>query len=167
MHCPKCGYQQSGNEVKYCSRCGFYLGMVAELLMMDGTLPGRDIVTPRPILPRRKKRIRQGAKLMFFSLVVLPVAIGLSIAADNPGPLSLPFGLFLAGLFWMLYFSLFSDEGESPVQFPRQMQAPPSRPMLRPEDNYIRGTDPRRANTADMAQPPSVVDHTTQLFDKE
>lgn len=167
MFCPKCGHQQLGNEVKYCSRCGFYLGMVSELLLLDGALPGRVIApTPSGVSPRKKK-MRGGAKLMFFSVAMLPLALIFSIAADAGEPLIIPLVIFLGGLFWMMYHRLFTDEHEIPAQAPRQVQMPPQRHMLRPEDNQMGVADPRRANTADMAHPPSIVDHTTQLFDKE
>lgn len=167
MFCPKCGHQQIGNEVKYCSRCGFYLGMVAELLVLDGAVPGRAISPYSPGPSARKKKIRRAAKLMFFSLVLLPLAIGLSAAVDDGAPMIFPFAVFLVSVFWMLYHRLFTDDVEIPAQAPRQVQMPPQRPMLRPEDNRMGVAEPRRVNTADMAHPPSIVDHTTQLFDKE
>ena len=39
MHCPRCGQQQISNETRFCSRCGFQLGVVSELLLHDGYLP--------------------------------------------------------------------------------------------------------------------------------
>ena len=39
MHCPRCGQQQASGETKFCSRCGFQLAIVAELLHHGGTLP--------------------------------------------------------------------------------------------------------------------------------
>jgi hypothetical protein len=167
MHCPKCGHQQSGNDVKYCPRCGFYLGMVSELLMLDGGLPGRAIAPPPSGPSARKKKIRQGAKFMFFSVVIFIFALVVGLATETPELLLFPLFLSVGSLLWMIYHRLFTEPSESPVQFPRQVQAPPQRPMLRPEDDHMRFADPRRANTGDMAHPPSVVDHTTQLFDKE
>jgi uncharacterized membrane protein YvbJ len=39
MHCPRCGQQQLSEETRFCSRCGFQLGIVSELLLHDGWLP--------------------------------------------------------------------------------------------------------------------------------
>ena len=39
MHCPRCGQQQISDQTKFCSRCGFQLGLVSELLMNGGFLP--------------------------------------------------------------------------------------------------------------------------------
>jgi hypothetical protein len=140
---------------------------VTDLLQLDGTVPGREAAASPPGPSTRKKKIRQGGKIIFFSVALLPIALGLSIVNDTPGPLILPFTLFLVGLLWVMYHRLFTDEDERVIQYPRQMQGPPPRQMLRPEDNRVMVADPQRHNTADMAHPPSAVDHTTQLFDKE
>jgi hypothetical protein len=42
MHCPRCGQQQVSEEIKYCSRCGFPLGLVSEILAQGGTLSQLD-----------------------------------------------------------------------------------------------------------------------------
>src|SRR5687767_1113846 len=39
MHCPRCGQQQVSEEIKFCSRCGFPLGLVSEILAHGGFLP--------------------------------------------------------------------------------------------------------------------------------
>jgi hypothetical protein len=39
MHCPRCGQQQISSETKFCSRCGFQLAIVSQLLLNGGTLP--------------------------------------------------------------------------------------------------------------------------------
>jgi hypothetical protein len=39
MHCPRCGQQQVSEDIKFCSRCGFPLGLVSEILAHGGFLP--------------------------------------------------------------------------------------------------------------------------------
>jgi len=39
MHCPRCGQQQVSEDIKFCSRCGFSLGLVSEILTHGGNLP--------------------------------------------------------------------------------------------------------------------------------
>ncbi|HEX8637447.1 MAG TPA: hypothetical protein VF692_05245, partial [Pyrinomonadaceae bacterium] len=39
MHCPRCGQQQVSPETKFCSRCGFPLGLVSDLIAHGGFLP--------------------------------------------------------------------------------------------------------------------------------
>ncbi len=39
MFCPNCGQQQVSEEIKFCSRCGFPMGLVSEILSHGGFLP--------------------------------------------------------------------------------------------------------------------------------
>ncbi|CAN5540859.1 hypothetical protein BH10ACI1_BH10ACI1_07280 [soil metagenome] len=39
MHCPRCGQQQVSEEIKFCSRCGFPLGLISEIIAHGGFLP--------------------------------------------------------------------------------------------------------------------------------
>lgn len=39
MHCPRCGQQQVSEDTRFCSRCGFPLALVSEILLNGGTLP--------------------------------------------------------------------------------------------------------------------------------
>jgi hypothetical protein len=39
MHCPRCGQEQVSEDIKFCSRCGFPLGLVSEVLAHGGFLP--------------------------------------------------------------------------------------------------------------------------------
>jgi len=40
MHCPKCGQQQVSDEMRFCSRCGFALGIVTELILTQNGRKG-------------------------------------------------------------------------------------------------------------------------------
>src|SRR5258705_11885462 len=53
--------------------------------------------------------MRQGAKLMFLSAVLFPFAIILCAIFDTPGPMIIPFTVFVAGLSWTLYSRLFIE----------------------------------------------------------
>ena len=53
--------------------------------------------------------MRQGAKLMFLSLVVFPFSMMLGIFFDTPGFLVIPFTMFFAGLSWAGYVRLFIE----------------------------------------------------------
>ncbi len=39
MFCPRCSQEQVSEETKFCSRCGFSLSLVAEVLTNGGFLP--------------------------------------------------------------------------------------------------------------------------------
>ena len=170
MYCPKCGQQQVSEEMRFCSRCGFQLGVVTELLASGGAAPAdisADTKSAKGLLANR--RARQGAKLMFISGVLLPIAMGGSILFDSPGPLLLPFVVFIAGLSWMLYFRLFPEEALSaiPKSAPAKLHA--AQQTFLPASQSIPASDFDRpaSRTAEIVQPPSLTEHTTRLLDAE
>jgi len=176
MYCPKCGQQQVSDEMRFCSRCGLALTGLAEWL------GGAPLAAPRAEEPkkgamsRRRKGIRRSAKLMFFSGVLFPVFLAISIGVDEAGPLVIPLLLFFVSLVWMLYARLFSDNtvpGEIPTEFGRPAQT--STLGAQPVPNYlppattppIPNTGRPQVRTNELAQPPSVTENTTRLLDQE
>jgi hypothetical protein len=166
MHCPKCGQQQLSNEVRFCSRCGFRLSLVAELITNDGLLPVNQALAEPDKRPARPRGVRLGAKLMFLSAVLLPIALGLSIIADSPGPFIIPFTIFLAGFAWMLYSFIFGEES-TPRATEITQPGDSARALPQPPPASINMARPRRINTAEIVEPTSVTDHTTRLLEKE
>ena len=60
MFCPQCGQQQVSGTVRFCSRCGFPMDGVIQLLSTGGMLPVyRSSDEPVQISPRRKG-VKQG-----------------------------------------------------------------------------------------------------------
>jgi hypothetical protein len=172
MYCPQCGNQQTGNEARFCSRCGFQLGVVTALLMNNGLLPSQQAnVVIAHGMSKRKKGIRNGAKLMFLSAALAPIFFAIAIGlVDSPAPLIVPFTIFLAGLYWMVYAAIFGDDTVVPPlpNYPQQFGVQPPRTALPGVENFrVTGIAPQRINTSEMVEPPNVTDHTTQLFDKE
>jgi hypothetical protein len=110
MYCPKCGQQQISDEMRFCSRCGLALSGLAEWI--DGlTLPAkRAEEPPSTALSPRRKGIRRAGKLMFFSGVLIPVFLVISLIFDEGGPMIIPFLVFFVALVMMLYARLFSDK---------------------------------------------------------
>lgn len=117
MYCPNCGDERASG-VRFCPRCGLRLDGVTELLANNGALPvSAPAQTSEPSL--RRKGMRQGAKLMFLSGVLLPIFFGLCFSADNPAPLLVPLTVFLAGLSRTLYAKLFYEDYAPSSQFPK------------------------------------------------
>jgi hypothetical protein len=143
---------------------------VADLLARDGA-PASPLNIPQTNLiqsnepSERKRGIRRGAKMVFLSLGMLAPVGGLSIAAAEPGLLFLPLTLFLAGIFWMIYYRLFGD-----------VNAPA--PKSRPEPPYF-GPPPQNASLPPPQSVPvykspvetpkehSVVEHTTRSLERQ
>lgn len=108
---------------------------------------------------------------MFLSGVLVPLFFGLSLLVENPAPLLLPFAIFLVGLSIMLYFRIFGED----IQIAKGQQVQPSRlgamlgnGALPPASGMrMNGISSQRVKTAELAQPPSVTEHTTRLLDAE
>ena len=169
MFCPKCGQQQVCGEMRFCSRCGFQLGVVSALIATGGVPTAGFTVDSQTTTGLTMRQTRQGAKLMFAAGVVAPFAMGFSILFDSPTPLIIPFTIFLAGLAWMLYFRLFgedtlpSQQQSSPAQLERarlELLSSPQNPLV---SDFNRPT----YGTAEIVQPQSVTEHTTRLLDAE
>jgi hypothetical protein len=178
MYCPKCGQQQISEEMRFCSRCGLALSGLAEWLA-GGMLPVR-YATPAGVpeetkseaLSLRRKKIRRAAKLMFFSGVLFPIFLGISIAVEEGGPMIIPFGLFFIALVMMLYARLFVDKN-APAMVNQTAQTSAlgsnaTRDYLPPAANLpTPGIGRQQVRTNELAQPPSVTENTTRLLDNE
>jgi hypothetical protein len=166
MYCPRCSQQQVTDDVSFCSRCGFQLGIVRGLLVTDGALPARAIDFQSGLLRPGRKISRLGAKLMFFSLISVPLFLALSIIFDSPGPLFLPAVTFLVGLTFVLYARIFGEDilPSKPAQPPffERFASTPRQPLQ--GGASIGDLGAGRGNTAEIIQPPSVTERTTNLL---
>jgi hypothetical protein len=167
MYCPNCGQQQISDEMRFCSRCGLALSGLAEWLV-GGALPVRhEISADSP----RRKGIRRAAKLMFSSGVLFPIFLVISLAIDEPGPLAIPLIIFFISLVMMLYARIFSDKiapGNYQAPQTSALGSGSARGSLPPPTSIpIPAAGRQRVRTNELAQPPSVTDHTTRLLDNE
>jgi len=171
MYCPNCGQQQISDEMRFCSRCGLALTGLAEWLA-GGVLPVRPAdQTSVPVASPRRKHIRRAAKLMFFSGVLLPVFLMFSFAANEGAVMIIPFIVFFVSLVWMLYARLFMDNTPRVnYQAPQTtvLGSTSARGSLPPATTTsISGVGRQQVRTNELAQPPSVTEHTTRFFDPE
>jgi hypothetical protein len=162
MYCPRCG-QQAFDEVRFCSRCGFRLDGVTALLDHEGAAAVYAAEPRATAVSPRQKGIRLGVKLIFLSIVVLPLIIAMAVLTDSPAPLIVPFTVFLGGLTRLLYSVIFEDEWSPVKQVPQRLQ-PRVAQHLPPPPASITG--PRPVNTADMLKAPSVTENTTNLLNE-
>ena len=162
--------------MRFCSRCGLALSGLAEW-MTGGTLPAkRADEPPSAALSPRRKGMRRAGKLMFFSAVLLPVFLGISLIFDEGGPMIFPFLVFFVGLAMMLYARLFGDNTapvdeamlNNPAAQTSPLPASSTRSSLPPAANLPLPTVGRQqVRTNELAQPPSVTENTTRLLDNE
>src|SRR5215831_11829946 len=108
MYCPRCGQQPVYESLRFCPTCGLRLDSVVELLASNGAPSSFDALPAAhdPASPKRRG-MRQGAKLMLVSLVLLPLIFAASFGLDSGVPLLIPVTLFLAGLAWLSYYKAF------------------------------------------------------------
>ena len=104
---------------------------------------------------------------MLAAVALSPLFFAWAVLADGPGPLLAPVTLFLTGLCFVLYSRAFREYPPAIVN--RQhypVLTPTNKPVSSfPDRSSISGYGPRKVNTSDMTEPPSVTDHTTQFFD--
>ena len=84
MHCPRCGQQQISEEIKYCSRCGLPLAIVAEVLAHGGFLPRlSDLQKDKKWLTRNN-----GLKIALLWFVVFICLVPLAGVTKAPGDIT-------------------------------------------------------------------------------
>lgn len=181
MFCPQCGQQQIPGTVRFCSRCGFPLDGVIQLLGNGGILPlYRDPEEPAPMSPR-KKGVRQGGMLLLSGAVIVPI-LAMFANFTNATFIEILAALaaiicFIGGPLRMLFAAVFEEGAPKPFRPygpPTPMHAPPQhfapqpqRPVLTPPPARAQGGWRSRPNTAELANPPSVTENTTRLLEKK
>lgn len=185
MYCPQCGQEQASSEMRFCSRCGFPLGGVTDLLARGGVTPttiqqGKTGPQVRGLSPRQKGT-RAGLMQMLSSLLVVPVIAILSHNIFGWQGLIIPLAAlvtFVGGLLRIIYAKLYEDD--TPEMEPDALPAHAAplaaahlnaraRVSALPPSQSIpaSGFAPRRANTAELIPPPSVTENTTRLLDED
>lgn len=164
MYCPRCSQEQVADEMRFCSRCGFPISGVRDLIANNGAIEG-----PSRSLPGSARR---GVWMMLISLVValfllLPIAVDDDFAVF----LILPFLLFVVGFLSTLYGVFLAGRRKrrsaaSAAQV-EQLGAGVSRPELSaPMSVPVERLSAQKAQTAEMVGPPSVTENTTKLLDQ-
>jgi hypothetical protein len=99
---------------------------------------------------------------MFLSGVLLLPTLFMAALVKEGAFLFFPLTIFLAGLFWALYCRLFADNKQAlKNQMPAQLyRANEYLPPVIPAP-VLRAREP---NTAEIIQPPSVTEYTTNLL---
>jgi hypothetical protein len=180
MFCPQCGQQQTSAVIRFCSRCGFPLDGVIQLLGTGGMLPVyRTPDEPVAVSPRRKG-VKQGALLFLLGILLVPI-LGVFASYGGGRFLEILAALaaiicFMGGPLRMLFAAVFEEGAPKPVRVygaPAHMHAPPQFgprvqvPALQPPPARPQAPGWRRPNTAELVNPPSVTENTTRLLDKE
>jgi hypothetical protein len=182
MFCPQCGQQQVTNEMRFCSRCGFSLGSVTELLASGGVLKsGGDELREQSLSPRRRG-VKRGVTLLLLGAVIVPVLGIINSYQEQTTLLEVLVAIsavifFAGGLMRILYAMLFESavpdlesdaSAQAPSVKPAQLNTGTRVSALPPAQSIpVPNFTPRRMNTAELSRPPSVTENTTRLLDEE
>ena len=174
MHCPVCGQQQVSEETRFCSRCGFLLTGVAEVVKAGGLVSVKSTgIAGSPDSPRRRG-IKKGIFWALLAFLVVPLMAILTVLFHIP-PFLPVIGLLIfavGGLLRTAYAILF-ESGSSPERFPEALMrdlenrnALPAAQSM-PASAYTAPAGKWR-DTNDLERVPgSVTDSTTKLLQKE
>lgn len=178
MHCPRCGQQQVSEQTKFCSRCGFQLGLVAELLAHGGFLPQlADLTQGKKAFFTRKNGVIFSILWFIFWVMMVPAFFGLA-NEDEAAGVSAVFGLFTTLMFVIASlaflprtqkFSLPPLEAHPAAGLygnPQMNALPPQ--QTQPASQYTAPSGNwRTPDTGELARPGSVTEGTTKLLQKD
>lgn len=180
MYCPQCGQQQVSDSLRFCSRCGFPLEGVLQLLGSGGSLPFYQPTGGPREMSARRKGVRQGAALFLTGAVLVPILGVINGFTHGPNMLDILVPLaailfFLGGLMRMLFAALFEEGAVTQHQVVTTSYAPPPISQLSAPAHGVLPPAPAnsptawrpRPNTSEIRQPASVTENTTRLLDKE
>jgi hypothetical protein len=180
MHCPGCGQEQVSANTKFCSRCGFPLDIVAELLANGGHLPQLANLINNKSLFNRKNGVMFAVLWFFlFTFLLTPISAVLNLDEIVPvfGILGV-FGSILILITSLVYLpsakrSFTGARTVDPASMPVGLFNQPNRAALPPEQSIpaTAYTAPhgnwRAPDTGELVTPGTVTEGTTKLLSKE
>jgi hypothetical protein len=174
MHCPVCGQQQVSEETRFCSRCGFLLTGVAEVVKAGGLVSAKSTGIAGSPDSQRRRGIKKGIFWALLTAFVVPLLALLTVLFHIPPPLVvLGLVIFAVGGLLRTAYALLFESGSSPERFPDALMRdienrnalPPSQST--PASAYTAPAGKWR-DTNDLERVPgSVTDSTTKLLQKE
>jgi hypothetical protein len=176
MHCPKCGQQQVSNETRFCSRCGFLLTGVAEVVANDGIVPASKGSAFAAGSPRRRG-VMQGTFIFLLSFLVVPLIAMMTIAV-NAEPFAVAIAavlLTVGGLLRIAYALMFESGASANMALPASPNqisgANTSKELPGGQSIPVSVYSPPAGGWRDTndlsAMPGSVTDSTTKLLSKQ
>lgn len=67
MFCPECGQQHSSPNVRFCTQCGFQLGVVSALLTQAQSSATEQLMSSTPRPPLLKRGAMLGVTMMWLA----------------------------------------------------------------------------------------------------
>ncbi|HEX8174649.1 MAG TPA: zinc ribbon domain-containing protein [Pyrinomonadaceae bacterium] len=180
MYCPKCSQQQISEEVRFCARCGFKLDEVKILLAEEQNILAAG-AAESGLKQARKRDILLGATVMLVGSIAIALLMISTVAGTPLQAVIIPLLLVWAALVAAVLLSghtarevlkLFSKD--APASLPKPSSglttqvSSSSRQTLPPVQSVpASGLGAWRSNTAELAQPSSITEHTTNSLDSK
>ncbi len=178
MHCPRCGQQQVSDEIKFCSRCGFPLGLISEILAHGGFLPQlADLGKDKKWLTRN-----MGLKIsLLWFLLITFILVPLAAITKAPGGVVAGLSIigFCGGIFLTAMSFLFLKNEPKPFQNQTEMNVQQflggqqTQSVLPPQTSQpVSSYNPppsaawKAPDTGELV-PHSVTENTTKLLQKD
>ena len=178
MYCPKCGQERISQETSFCSRCGFLLTGVTDLLQTGGLTPA-VASKPGSVSSPKSRGLKQGLFIFLMTFLVVPIIAILSVAFRlEPWAVAISsIVLFVGGLLRILYAAMFeSSTPGMPTLEESVMRNLTGRPHISghalppqqsvPVSSYGPPRTGRWQDTNDLT-PASVTESTTNLLEKD
>lgn len=176
MHCPRCGQQQASEEIKFCSRCGFPLGLVSEILAHGGFLPQLADLHKTKTWFTKKNGVMFSLFWFIFFLFIMTPFWGI-LDVNKMSGISAIVGIF-GGLMWLIGSLVFLKSSKvqptpvnsMPINQPQTLYGTNQQHILPPQQsipvsNYVPPGSWR--DSKDLVEPNSVTDETTRMLNKE
>ena len=180
VFCPRCGQEQISNEIRFCSRCGFLMTGIAEVVLTGGLNEQLQTANTKLKTPRRKG-LKQGGAWFLLGIFLVPLLGVLSLLIRFPeeiiGLAAIVF--FVGGIVRMIYALIFESGNpadktleENVMQTaqkllnkkPQANALPPSQSI--PASGYVPPVAGNWRDTKDL-EPTSVTDGTTKLLEND
>ena len=160
MFCPKCSQEQVSADLRFCSRCGFRLEAVGELLVNNGV----SVQEPFARLLLRRDT-RTGAKLLFMSGLIVPLALLAAAMWDSPFPILAPAVIAILGIAQIGYRLIVESLSEPRALPEKQEQASitdGATTRLGLPDEPVLSMPTKNLNQQAGVDAPTVTDETTE-----
>lgn len=179
MFCPQCGQQQVSDAVRFCSRCGFRLEGVANLLMTGGVPGGVAAGADDKVVASPKRTgVKKGGKIILVGVFLIPLFALLHelIGLPNEAPL-IGVLIVIIGIFRLLYSLLFDEgtvrrtsslaqpSGSETGEALQAQRAQGALPGVR--ETPVQSYQPPRVATSELQHRPSVTEGTTRLLEEQ
>ena len=182
MYCPQCSQEQISDELRFCPRCGFQLDALKMLLAENQNgLAMIEVEPETQLVSTRKRDILLGATVMLVAAISILLLMISGVAVTPWQAVIIPLLLVWTAIASVILLSghaarevtnLFSkDDSRSSTQVASslitRLNPSASHSALPPiQSTSVSGFGSWRVNTAELVQPTSVTEHTTNSLNK-